>query len=285
MNINEITSTDGNATASHIIGFGGEYYTLWWVSAPYRHYYSDKAFEIRIDRTYIQNLSTDKETAIAKFSKRIPDETPTIDMDLRGDKWQFTTTVDRWAVKEQQRDSWMCPYYKFDMRKWDSEVTKRDGDVVWDENTDWFVKKLWRTFLTYKDMEKTEKNQDTMFHAQNSLVGLGLLKKFNGEFMSPNRIAGIRKAKQRAKLIQGHHGTNGERIEIELTLFDSFLFETQFGTCFVETYKDGDGHAYKYMGGNPPDMAKGDKKTVKGTIKHSEYKGTKETKLQRIKIQ
>ena len=271
MNINEITSINGHDNASHIIGFGGEYYTLWWVSNPYRHYYSDKAFEIRVDRTYIQNLSTNKETAIAKFSKRTPDETPTIDMDLRGDKWQ--------------RDSWMCPYYKFDMRKWESEVTKRDGDVVWDENTDWFVKKLWRTFLTHKDMEKTTKNVMTMLHSRRALVGLGLLEKFNREFMSPNRIAGIRKAKQRAKLVQDHHGTNGERIEIELTLFDSFLFETQFGTCFVETYKSNDGHAYKYMGGNPPNWAKGDKKTVKGTIKHSEYKGQKETKLQRIKIQ
>lgn len=37
------------------------------------------------------------------------------------------------------------------------------------------------------------------------------------------------------------------------------------------------------MGGNPADISRGEFETVKATIKHDNYNGENETKLQRIK--
>ena len=85
---------------------------------------------------------------------------------------------------------------------------------------------------------------------------------------------------------KGHHFENGKRIELEIKqLGKPKVFETQFGTSYLITLQDNENRIYKYMGSsNLPELEMGVFAKVKATVKHEEYKGQKETKLQRIKV-
>jgi hypothetical protein len=63
-----------------------------------------------------------------------------------------------------------------------------------------------------------------------------------------------------------------------------FDFETQFGRTYVVSYATKANELVKYMGGRPIDFAGKEWLQVKATVKHSEYRGEKETKIQRLKI-
>lgn len=84
-----------------------------------------------------------------------------------------------------------------------------------------------------------------------------------------------------------HVGTEGEKIEVELTLVDSFTFDTQFGWTCVNKMKDSDGNilVWKTKSDLCCQYGAGTKVIVKGTIKeHSEYNGEKQTVLTRCKV-
>lgn len=85
-------------------------------------------------------------------------------------------------------------------------------------------------------------------------------------------------------LTSDHFFTEGEKVELNLTKIDSHSFNGQYGTTYIETYITDDNRMFKYMGGTPIDIEKNEKAVVKATIKHSEYNGRKETRLQRLKV-
>lgn len=85
-------------------------------------------------------------------------------------------------------------------------------------------------------------------------------------------------------LEQGHHFVDGERIFIEIQEVDRFDFETEFGKTFVVTYSTHDNKMLKYIGSKPPEIEPDELVQVKATIKHKEYRGELETRIQRIKI-
>lgn len=77
---------------------------------------------------------------------------------------------------------------------------------------------------------------------------------------------------------------DGEKVELDLKLVDRFSFPTQFGLCFIATYKDKADNVYKYKGSSPPNIENDDFYHVKCTIKHNDYRGEKQTLIQRVKI-
>lgn len=84
---------------------------------------------------------------------------------------------------------------------------------------------------------------------------------------------------------KGHHFQDGKRVELSLQLVGKVKeFETMYGTSYLMTLKDTDNLVYKYMGSVSLDITADKFTPVKATVKHEEYKGQKETKLQRIKI-
>lgn len=85
--------------------------------------------------------------------------------------------------------------------------------------------------------------------------------------------------------VNGHHEIDGKRLEITITRVGNIgSFETQYGTTYIFTFIDSNNRLFKYMGSNRLEIEDGQTVEVKATIKHSEYKGVAETKLQRIKI-
>lgn len=91
-------------------------------------------------------------------------------------------------------------------------------------------------------------------------------------------------ARKRQTEMSGHFYTPGERVALKIKQTGGFSFDTAYGTTYIRIYETEDGKIVKYMGGCPPDISTEEFQTVKATIKHDEYKGLKETKLQRIKI-
>ena len=78
-------NTDNKTKFHKVIGFSKKYYTLWEISDPYKYYYYQDSYEIKVDCIYIKNLSMDLETAKSKIEGDYK-----VDLDLRG-KTSFST--------------------------------------------------------------------------------------------------------------------------------------------------------------------------------------------------
>jgi len=122
--------------------------------------------------------------------------------------------------------------------------------------------------------------------AKQMLIDNGYVE-YNDDVISEEAYQEIQYDLQRENYLnsleKGHHFENGKRISLELKEIDSFSFDGYYGTTFVITYASKCGKIFKYMGGNPADISRDEFETVKATIKHDNYNGEKETKLQRIK--
>lgn len=79
------------------------------------------------------------------------------------------------------------------------------------------------------------------------------------------------------------YGSEGDKIEKEVTIEGRFGYDTQYGWVNITIMKDAEGYTYKWSSKNYLGE-KGTKKNIKATIKdHEEYKGQKQTVLTRVK--
>jgi len=79
-------------------------------------------------------------------------------------------------------------------------------------------------------------------------------------------------------------GTEGDRVELELTLTGRFEYETQYGVTYGHRFTDAQGNVVVYKGSVRLDGERGDVLKLKGTIKaHDERDGIKQTLLARVK--
>ena len=76
----------------------------------------------------------------------------------------------------------------------------------------------------------------------------------------------------------------GDKVTVTIQKISQFSFETQYGFCYIVTYNTENGDVYYYKGSSPMEMENDTFYTVKGTVKHNEYNGVKQTLLQRLKI-
>ncbi len=83
---------------------------------------------------------------------------------------------------------------------------------------------------------------------------------------------------------EGHYHSVGEKVIVELKEVFKVGFETMYGYSYAVTYISADNRVYHYVGGSVPDISDTEFTKVKGTVKHDNYKGIAQTKLQRIKI-
>lgn len=94
------------------------------------------------------------------------------------------------------------------------------------------------------------------------------------------------------KAISQHVGNVGDRISAEVTLerkinveVPAFGFGTQWMTIYTFSDHDGNKLVWKTSGSLGRCVDEGEAITIKGTIKkHGEYKGEKQTELQRVKL-
>lgn len=235
------------------MGFTEKYYTLWYVSVPIFQRY-----EIIVNYVYAQNLSFTFEEAEKKMKERFGIGYE-IDLNLKSEN-SFTTVKD---CREE-----MIPKDCFAFGKLEAQKFSECSDI-------------WQLDRAMKD----EKSEERRLNARNRLVELGELFEFEGQYLCQFRIDEIKKQ----RFLDnggGHHFNDGEKIELELKEIGRFHFDGSFGTTFIVTYQSRDDKIFKYMGGSPirihdktEDFVK-----VKFTVKHSDYNGKLETKIQRMKV-
>lgn len=95
-------------------------------------------------------------------------------------------------------------------------------------------------------------------------------------------IQGVIEREERNKL-NGHFFTDGQKVQLEIKEVASNGYQGFYGWTSIKTYLTKDGQVVKYVGSSPIRFEEEWCK-VKGTVKHTEYKGVKETHLQRIKL-
>jgi len=142
---------------------------------------------------------------------------------------------------------------------------------------------LWATYLNKE--ENTFRGLRRRVIARQMLLKAGILVKVGKEYITPDQIKKREIKATREAAINGHHETDGARLSLKITRLGAIgSFETQYGTTFIFTFIDENNRLFKYMGSTALKIEDGETVNVKATIKHSEYKGVQETKLQRIKI-
>lgn len=233
------------------IGFTNQYYTLWYVSIPKMNKYTQE-----VNYNYVQNLSMNYEDALKKMQEKFSDDFA-VDLSLRSDS-SFTTTKD---MREE-----LIPTDCFSFGKLEGQKFS-DCDDIWQLD---------------RAKDAGQCKEERRINARNRLVELGELVEFEGEFLTKFRVENILKDRF-FKKGSGHHFNDGEKVELELKEFERFNFDGYFGLTWVVTYISKDNKFFKYMGGSPCPKIE-DFTKVKFTIKHSEYNGSQETKILRMKV-
>jgi hypothetical protein len=264
------------------IGFTNVYYTLWSVSEPFKKYDGQNAFSwaMQISYNYLQNLTMESlEAAEAKVQQMYPGRKYEIDLDLRGDNgMHFVKTM----FKGND-----CAQYMFavgrlmgeDIRTFDINFSYFKKDQYSGEDKKITTTSyLWITYLKKNADDRTFMDLRRAVIARQRMVKEGILVKHtDGKYYTPDQVT-------RMAQIKGHHGVNGSRVTLnikEVVKRNSYI--TGFGTMYIVNYMDVENRLYKYVGNNPPDVLE-DYSEVKATIKHDNYKGREETKLQRITV-
>lgn len=245
----------------YVLGFTEKYYTLWSASSPERVKDGTSSFTYRmaITQTYLQNLSMDYEEAKRKIEKISGGEKWEEDLNLRG----FIPFVKFVSPKLCDLDNDQFTFGKFAGKKFEE------------------VADVWQLERAMKE----EIGGRRKVLARRRLLELNeLIKVGRGKYLTPAEIKAKKIAEEKEKG-WGFYFAEGERVEMEIGYFDGFTFETMYGTCFIDIFQDRDGRKFMYKGSNPVTLPhKVDFFKVKGTIKHNDYNGKKQTLLQRMKI-
>lgn len=253
--------------ATTVIGFGGTYYTLWIVSAPYKvHYYN--GFYIKRDYSYMQNLSVDLVKAINKVVD-LCESDYYIDTNLRGEHGNFTVTEETHETKDEEekpedifhygclRDENIIEFSKCKELK----HSERVNSLMWYYNTDPSNKKF----------------------VEDVIISMGDHEIFEGTLCASEYVERVHN-KRLLNAGDGHHFNNGDKVELIVTEKESFYFSTDYGMCYIQRFITEDGKTFMYMGSSPKSYELDKPVKIKATIKHDSYEGTKQTKLLRIKI-
>lgn len=270
-----------------MLGFANVFYTQWNVTTRTEYgrgqvvngQFTGEVYKVT-DYFYECNLSMDLDAARAKIAARAGDRPFGEDFSLRGSK--------SWCHRELMVESFAD--YQFTFGQLVSTDIREATDV-------WQLKRA----------VQQELGKRRRVIARRRLVELGELVRFVHEdkivakwdeetgdpleyksetnnWATPKQAAFLKARAEEAKM-SGHFFTQGERITIEVKFVGEFFFESHFGRTYVEKYETRDGKLVKYMGASPLDIKAEDGfVTVKGTVDHSEYKGTKETKLKRMQL-
>lgn len=284
------------------LGFTNHFYTLWNVTTRLRYGAGAVVNGVFTGETwlvtkysYMQNLSMDYEDAKAKI-ERLSGGTWEEDLSLRGEHgssftrtvrqinamadWQFTFGKLTGHDIREATDTWQLS------RAMHAEIGGRRrvyarqrllqlGFLVrydWEETLADMA--AWDKLLT--EVEAAGKDP----YAVNTIaVPTRTVKR---KYATTKQAAFMEKKKAEAEL-SGHFFENGKRIQLQIKEVGRFSFDSAYGTTFIVKYMTASGKLVKYMGSTPPDVSTEDFTPVTATIKHSDYKGQPETKLQRIK--
>lgn len=263
------------------IGFTNKYYTLWDVSEPYKVYTGKHSYYEKVDYYYIQNLSFDIEKAIEKAAM-LGCKTNEVDEELYGRKSHSFSKSS--SIKYDSFTSYQIPP--------DINIAMAGIDIRTCDS----ISILWAIYFK-KDIVFAKENpvnphwKRPIVYARKRLVELGELIKYDGKYISCEKIDEYKKNQEIQKIkdnaIKGHIGKNGERKELSVLTFEKFGFQGwdfMGGMTWINviTFIDENNCMFKYVGNK--NFIFDEFTKIKATFKHSEYNGVPETKLQRITI-
>lgn len=244
LSFDEVEKRDLPSNVVPTIGFTNEYYTLWYVVETQE---GERFCE------YVQNLSTDLETAKAKVAEKF--EHYEVDLVLRGAEQAIGN--DGEAIHQGKYAD-----YEFHFGKLAGQDI-RESEDVWQLNR----------------ARQFEFQETTREFAHKRMFEMGELHQINDEWFTSDQI--ITKAEQ-VNEVNGWHLSQGDRPTLELTVKHTSWFETVYGASAIQIFRDADNRIYKYLGSSPIQAEKGEIVTAKGTIEHSNYNGVNETRLKRL---
>lgn len=274
-------------------GKGRKMYTLWVDKRGYGPELKPWGYT-----RYLQNLSIDKDNAIAKAMEMTGfelDEMEITDRDLKDiqygdDILRFGKYVD-------------CKVQHLTDVKYLNWLAK--GAKVKKEVKIYNSVRSTSTEMRWMTIDAVLKYPQFIEIAKDRLIELGEWSVFNGRKMGNDRIAKVKSAEQMvAGLKFGHHFTDGQRVKgVELFLLDSFSFEGHYGITYVATFQNAEGQVFKYKGGSDwykiynydlsaSYLVPGTENVYRDasvivmatfTVKHNEYRGEKETLISRPK--
>jgi hypothetical protein len=92
-------------------------------------------------------------------------------------------------------------------------------------------------------------------------------------------------ARRQPRLMSTHVGSIKMRDEFDLTLKSSYQGVSDYGVFFKYIFKDEQGNVFVWLSSNEQDFEVDQKYRIRGTIKkHSEFKGTKQTEINRCEV-
>lgn len=262
------------------IGFANKYYTLWDVSEPYKVYTSKHTYYEKVDYIYIQNLSFDLDKSIEKAAM-LGCKTNEVDHELYGRSNSFSKKS---SIRYDELTGYQIPP--------DISVAMSGIDI----RTCNSINILWAIYFK-KDIVFNKENpvnphwKRPIVYARQRLVELGELIKFDGKYISCEKIEEYKEKKKlediKNNATSGHIGENGQREQLNLKILEKFGFQGwdyRYNMVWmnVHIFIDDKNRIFKYVGEKNYNFEEFTK--IKGTFKHSEYNGVPETKLQRISV-
>lgn len=282
------------------LGFTNHYYTLWVVTNQIKYgrgsvvdgQFQGECYHV-VKYLYQQNLSMDYDAAIEKITAMAGERGFEEDLTLKGSHsfdrtirtfnnmpdWQFTFGKLYQRDIRTSNDIWQLNRAMNKEPKPRSRVYARRrlvelGELV---RFDW-IEKL-RTY----DFEETEIYNVKIINVKHKYATPAQKERYE--------------AKMKQNSMSDHYFTKGAKVELEVKEVSKFSFDTQYGTSYIQIFETKCGKIVKYMGASPLsfevlidnnsvnyEYEKVEWLKIKGTVKHSEYNGQKETRLQRIKI-
>lgn len=279
------------------MSFANHFYTLWnvWETEDW-----DRARNIPYIIThyaYCQNLSMNKEEAVKKITAMAAEHSWEEDLSLKGgsryytkrriaalDLWKFTFGKLTGQDMRISNDVWQLNRALSEEANGRRRVYARRRLIELGE----MVKYAWQE----RSKEIKEGTDEELQIAAGQLcmtveefkysVGTTIaVDKFTYRSWCPKKLHAYKLMDK----MKGHHFEDGKRVELQLQLVGKVReFEGQYGTSYLMNFKDTEGRMYKYMGSTRQQISLDSFTACKATVKHEEYKGQKETKLQRIKI-
>lgn len=114
--------------------------------------------------------------------------------------------------------------------------------------------------------------------------GLGIVD--NDRFYSHEQYSKMMAKRQLMdSLKHGHHYPEGTKVSEPMTIVKVTGYDSMYGYVQIITMSDQENRVFTYKGSSfPVSVSVGDSIEIKGTVKHGEYKETKQTFLQRVKV-
>jgi hypothetical protein len=234
---------------------------------------------------YIKNLSTDYDTALMlaeQFAERAGRE-------LWNDAMESLKPI----LRSQQMTPTMVKFGK------NKGVELKDCEpkfIIWVAKGCPLYSEKYEDWCNY-----SFGGSDFESYAQSLAIELGLGVMHKEKFYTTEQYQKVVEKEQlMSSLVNGHHNTDGQRLDLTLTCIKQTGYESQYGFISVYTFIDADKKVYTYKGGTLTqttkniegtdtwDTQEGVSKdmtiTCKATIKHSTYKDEPVTFIQRLKI-